>query len=72
MGFSRQEWVAFPSPGDLPHLGTEPALQGGSLPLKHQGSPLLILAFLLLGLPGGTSGNETTCQYRRCKFPFIK
>ena len=42
MGFSRQEywsWLPFPTPGDLPHLGTEPmshvspALQADSLPL---------------------------------------
>ena len=39
MGFSRQEYwsgVPFPSPGDLPVLGTElasPALQADSLPL---------------------------------------
>ena len=46
MRFSRQEsWsgLPFPSPGDLPHLGMEPespALQAGSLPLSHQGSPM--------------------------------
>ena len=37
------EWVAFPSPGDLPHSGTEPrspALQASSLLLSHQGSPI--------------------------------
>ena len=37
------EWVAFPSPGDLPHSGIEPrspALQADSLPLSHQGSPI--------------------------------
>ena len=38
MGFSRQEYwsgLPFPSPGDLPNLGTElksPALQAESLP----------------------------------------
>ena len=50
MGFSRQEYwtgLPFPSPGDLPYLGTEPcspALQVVSLPLElqqiQQGSPL--------------------------------
>ena len=45
MGFSRQEYwsrLPFPSPGDLPNSGTEPmspALQAGSLPLSHLGSP---------------------------------
>ena len=45
MGFSRQEYwsgLPFPSPGDLPHSGTEPmssALAGDSLPLSPQGSP---------------------------------
>ena len=38
------EWVACPSPGDLPNPGIEPAspatpaLQAGSLPLSHRGS----------------------------------
>ena len=34
------EWVAIPSPGDLPDPGIEPrspALQADSLPLNHQG-----------------------------------
>ena len=38
------EWVAFPSPGDLPNSGTEPrspALQVNSLPAKPQGKPSL-------------------------------
>ena len=45
MGFYRQEYwsgLPFPSPGDLPNPGIEPAspaLQAGSLPLSHQGSP---------------------------------
>ena len=45
MEFSRQEsWSALPftSPGALPNPGIEfrsPALQAGSLPLNHQGSP---------------------------------
>ena len=45
MGFSRQEYwcgLPFPSPGDLPNPGTEPAppgtpaLQVDSLPLGHR------------------------------------
>ena len=41
MGFSKQEYwsvLPFPSPGDLPHPGIEPAspvLQVDSLPLSH-------------------------------------
>ena len=43
--FSRQEYwseLSFPSPGDLPNLGTEPrspALQADSLPSKLPGKP---------------------------------
>ena len=43
--FSRQEYwseLSFPSPGDLPNLGTEPrspALQADSLPSKPPGKP---------------------------------
>ena len=36
------EWVAFPSPGDLPNPGIEPrspALQADSLPAEPQGEP---------------------------------
>ena len=36
------EWVAFPSPGDLPNPGIEPrspALQTDSLPAEPQGKP---------------------------------
>ena len=44
MEFSRHEyWSRFPSPGDLPHPGVEPAslvTQTDSLPLRYQGSPL--------------------------------
>ena len=36
------EWVAFPSPGDLPNPGIEPrppTLQADSLPTESQGKP---------------------------------
>ena len=36
------EWVAFPSPGDLPNTGIEPrspTLQADSLPAEPQGKP---------------------------------
>ena len=45
VGFPRQEYwsgLPFPSPGDLPHPGTETHLlhwQVDSLPLSHLGSP---------------------------------
>ena len=45
MEFFRQEYcsgLAFPSPGDLPHPGTEsrsPALQADSLPTEPPGKP---------------------------------
>ena len=49
MGFSRQAYWSgwpFPSPGDLPDPGIEPAapeLQADSLPLSHQGNPRLFI-----------------------------
>ena len=52
MGFSRKEyWNGLPClpPGDLPHLGIEPMsppLQADSLPLNHQGSPILSISSL--------------------------
>ena len=51
--FSRQEpwsgWL-FPSPGDLPDLGTEPGSPAlaDSLPLRHQESPSTIYHLLKL------------------------
>ena len=47
MGFPRQEYWSgqpFHSPEYLPHLGIEPgssALQADSLPLSHQGNPII-------------------------------
>ena len=57
MGFSRQDhWsgLPFPSPGDLPDPGIEPAspaLQADSLPLR--------LCTLNMGFPGGSDGKES-------------
>ena len=54
MGFSRQEhWsgLSCPPSGDLPNPGIKPgssALQAGSLPLSHQGSPSLFSVKMLL------------------------
>ena len=47
MGFSRQEYwsgLPFPSPGDLPDPGIEPAspaLEADALPSEPQGSPFV-------------------------------
>ena len=47
VGFPRQQYwsgLPFPSPGDLPDPGIEPmssALQADSLPLSHQGIPII-------------------------------
>ena len=52
MGFPRQEYgngLPFPSSGDLPNTGTEPAclaLQANPLPLNHLGS--LIMHYIIL------------------------
>ena len=57
MGFSRQEYwsgLPFPSPGDLPNPGTEPAslvstaLQVDSLPTEPSGKPSQLLSSLYL------------------------
>ena len=43
------EWVAFPSPEDLPHPGIKPgspALLADSLPTELQGMPPVVLANL--------------------------
>ena len=43
MGFSRQEYWSFPSPGDLPNPGIQPrspALQADSLPSEPPGKPM--------------------------------
>ena len=46
MEFSRQEYCSgFPSPGDLPDLGTEPRspdLQADSLPCEPPGKPFIV------------------------------
>ena len=53
MGFSRQEYwcgLPFPSPGDLPNLGTEsgsPALAGGFFTTEPPGKPLFVAVQLL-------------------------
>ena len=41
------EWLAFPSPGDLPDPGIEPrspALQADSIPAEPQGKPPFLLS----------------------------
>ena len=61
------EWVAFPSPGDLPNPGTElrsPALQADSLPAEPQGKPKDTgegsLSLLELGSPALQVGSLPT------------
>ena len=56
MGFSRQEYwsgLPFPSPGDLPHPGIEPAssdCQADSLPLSHlRNTPMQTVSFMNVG-----------------------
>ena len=52
VGFPRQEYCSglwFPSPGDLPNPGIEPAspaMQADSLPLSHWGSPIELVPSL--------------------------
>ena len=53
MGFSRQEYwsgLPCPPPGDLPDPGIKsvsPELLADSLPLSHQGSPVIYLFFTI-------------------------
>ena len=80
MGFSRQEhWSGLPCPplGDLHDPGIED--QGSNLcllhwqvdssPLSHQESPDVFYYRVeqFLDFPGGTSGKEPTCLFRRYK-----
>ena len=64
MGFPRQEYwsgLPFPSPGNLPDLGIEPAspgssaLQANSLPLSHQRR-------ILYSFPGGSEVKVSSCN----------
>ena len=75
IGFPRQEYwsgLPFPPPGDLSNPGVEPkspASQTDSLPLSHQESPDVFYYRVeqFLDFPGGTSGKEPTCLFRRYK-----
>ena len=65
------EWVAIPSPGDLPDPRIEPgspALQADSLPAELAGKPSTqaIVSGIRLrrGLLWGLGGKESTCQCR--------
>ena len=48
MGFPSWNGLPFPTPGDIPNPGIElvslvsPALQVDSLPLRHQGGPIML------------------------------
>ena len=57
------EWVAFPPPGDIPNLGTEPAspsLAGkDSLALSRQGSPILEYSQWIMWLFSGAQQSDS-------------
>ena len=73
IGFPRQEyWSGLPflPPGDLSNPGVEPkspASQADSLPLSHQESPDVFYYRVeqFLEFPGGISGKEPACLFRR-------
>ena len=55
MEFSRQEYwsgLPFPSPGDLPNPGIEPALQADALPFELLGKPHIVLCLILIANGG--------------------
>ena len=62
IGIPRQEYwrgLPFPSPGDIPDPGItpmSPELQAGSLPLSHQGSP--VIGCTLKKIPSPTSQTD--------------
>ena len=79
MGFTRQEYwsgLPFPSPGDLPDPGlepaslTSPALAGGFFTTRAMWEAHILrynmrnLSFWDLDFPGGNSGKEPSCQWR--------
>ena len=71
MGFSRQEYwsgLPFPSPGDLPNPGIEPAspVLAGRLPLSHLGSPTR-LQYSSVNITFTCTGNKK----KMCVTPFI-
>ena len=73
MGFPRQEYwseLSFPPPRDLANLGIEPTppvLQADSLPLSHQGSPVVYAVLCLVAQSCLTlcdpEGNGNPLQY---------
>ena len=80
MGFSRQEYwsgLPFPSPGDLPNPGIKPGspqLQADPLPSETSKAPITqtnlsisVLFYCGVGFPGGASGKEPACQYKKPK-----
>ena len=75
MEFPKQEYwsgLLFPSPGDLPNPGVEPAspaVQVDSLPLTYQRSPVpgtgnkfLKFCFPCLTFPGDSDSKESDCN----------
>ena len=70
MGFFRQKyWSGLPfPPGDLPDPGIEPvspALQVGSLPLNHQGRPMINICLINMNA-------KIRSVWVNCLFRFLK
>ena len=66
-GILQEYWseLPFPSPGDLPDPGIEPAspvLQADSLPLSHLGNPFLLSSRSDFS-PGTSLKQLITCQH---------
>ena len=77
MGFSRQEYrngLPRPPPNDLPDPGIKsaspasPALQGDSLPLSHQGSPVWLAEAGGGGVAVGGLFGSVSCQVKLALF----
>ena len=45
MGFSRQDYLPFLPPGDIPNPGISPVLQADSLPTDPLGKPLILSSY---------------------------
>ena len=71
MEFSRQKYwsgLPFPSPGDLPDPGIEPAsfsLAGRFLPTEPPCVYVCVYIYSFSGFPDGASGKEPACQCRK-------
>ena len=69
------EWVAFPSPGDLPNPGIEPrspTLQADSLPAEPQAKPKNTWVGSLAFLQGTFPIQEWSQDYLNCRVTFYQ